>query len=74
MKTLTDYHGRVVRLTDERLADIFDHPQMRSMQTALEETLQHPMLVFQSEVESAVRLNYRFYFGTPVVTNGFVSW
>ena len=66
MKTLTDYHGRVVRLTDERLAHIFDHPQMRSMQTALEETLQHPMLVFESEVDSAVRLNYRFYFGTRV--------
>ena len=33
---------------------------------ALEETLQHPMLVFESEVDSAVRLNYRFYFGTGV--------
>ena len=58
--------GRVVRLTDERLAHIFDHPEMCSMQTALEETLQHPMLVFESEVDSAVRLNYRFYFGTRV--------
>ncbi len=66
MKTLTDYHGRVVRLTDERVAHIFDHPEMRNTQTALEETLQHPMLVFESEVDSAVRLNYRFYFGTRV--------
>ena len=66
MKILTDYHGRVGRLTDERVAHIFHHPEMRNTQTALEETLQHPMLVFESEVESAVRLNYRFYFGTRV--------
>ena len=66
MKILTDYHGRVGRLTDERVAHIFDHPQMRSMQTALEEALQHPMLAFESEVDSAMRLNHRFYFGTRV--------
>ena len=66
MKTLTHYHGRVGRLTDERMAHIFNHPQMRSMQMALEETLQHPMLVFESEVESAVRLKLSLYFGTRV--------
>ena len=33
---------------------------------ALEETLQHPMLVFESEVDSAVRLKLSLYFGTRV--------
>ena len=66
MKVLTDYKGRVVRLTDERLTHILEHPEMRGMQTALEETVRHPALVFESEIDSAVRLNYRFYFGRRV--------
>ena len=66
MKVLTDHQGRLVRLTDERLTHILEHPEMRSMQTALEETVRHPALVFESEIDFAVRLNYRFYFGTRV--------
>ena len=66
MKVLTDFQDRVVRLTDERLAHILEHPEMRSMQVALEETVQHPTVVFESEIDSAVQLNYRFYFGTRV--------
>ena len=36
------------------------------MQLALEETLRHPALVFESEIDFTVQLNYRFYFGTRV--------
>lgn len=66
MKIFTDYQGRVVRLTDERLTHILEHPEMLGMQRALEETVRHPALVFESEIDFAVRLNYRFYFGTRV--------
>jgi hypothetical protein len=63
---LTDYQGRMVRLTDERLAHILEHPEMCAMKSALEETVRHPALVFESGIDFAVRLNYRFYFGTRV--------
>jgi hypothetical protein len=66
VKVLTDYQGRVIRLTDERLAHILEHPEMRGLKSALEETGRHPELVFESEIDFAVRLNYRFYFGTRV--------
>ena len=28
MKSLVDYQGRIVRLTEERLAHILEHPEM----------------------------------------------
>ena len=64
MKILTDYEGRVVRLTDERLAHIFDHPEMRSMQTALEKTLQHPnaCIRIRGRLRSALKLSLLFWY------------
>ena len=38
MKALLDYQGKTVRLTDERLAHIKEHPEMVNMEIALEET------------------------------------
>jgi hypothetical protein len=46
---------------------------MRSMQSALEETVRHPAFVFESEIDFAVRLNYRFILVHALVTNGFAS-
>jgi hypothetical protein len=66
VKILSDYQGRDVRLTDERLAHVLEHPEMRGMESALEETVRHPTLVIESRTDSPVRLNYRFYFGTRV--------
>ncbi len=39
MKILTDYKGEKVRLTDERLSHILEHPEMVNMEPAIEETL-----------------------------------
>ena len=39
MKTLVDFQGRPVRLTDERRQHILEHPEMAGMERALEETL-----------------------------------
>jgi len=66
VKILTDYQGRAVRLTEERLAHVLEHPEMRGMEPALEETVRHPTLVIESYADLPVQLNYRFYIGTRV--------
>lgn len=66
MKMLADYEGKAVRMTDERLAHIKEHPEMMNMERALEETLQRPQLVIRSATDTAANLNYRYYYGTMV--------
>ncbi len=66
MRILHDYHGLAIRLTDERLAHILDHPEMRDTEPAIEETLLHPEHVVESFSDPQSRLYYRFYLGTMV--------
>ena len=66
MKLFVDYQGLKVRLTDERLAHILEHPEMANMEAALEETLRHPQLVIRSGAAETANLNYRYYYGTLV--------
>jgi len=66
MKLLKDYEGRDVRLTDERLGHILEHPEMAGMEAALEHTLRQPEFVIQSRTDPATELIYRFYLGTRV--------
>lgn len=66
MKTLKDFSGRDVRLTDERLRHILEHPEMVNMGGAIEETLRQPQFVVQSLTDPNAELSYRFYFGTRV--------
>lgn len=66
MKVLVDYAGKAVRLTDERLAHIREHPEMIDMEIALEETLRGPQLVIRSGTDASANLNYRYYYGTLV--------
>jgi len=61
MKTLTDCFGNRVRLTDERLAHVLEHPEMTGMAAAIEDVLRHPQLVRRSRSDAAVRLFYEFY-------------
>ncbi|MGH7814613.1 MAG: hypothetical protein ACREQI_11515 [Candidatus Binataceae bacterium] len=61
MKIIYDYQGRPVRLTEERLVHILDHPEMAGMASAIEETVAHPERVVQSRSDDAARLYYRFY-------------
>jgi hypothetical protein len=39
VKVILDHQGLAVRLTDERLAHILDHPEMVGLEAAIEETL-----------------------------------
>lgn len=66
MKSLRDYKGRIIRLTDERLNHILEHPEMRSMGPAIEKALANPEAVFQSVSDPKAHLYYRFYYGTKV--------
>ena len=66
MKTLTDFQGRAVRLTDERLAHILEHPEMADLEAALIATLEHPTLVVQSRSDPSAELSYRYYLDTRV--------
>ena len=66
MKILHDYQGLVIRLTDERLKHVLEHPEMRGLENAIEETLLRPEGVIQSFSDPQAKLYYRFYIGTRV--------
>jgi hypothetical protein len=66
MKTLKDCFGHQVRLTDERLAHILNHPEMKEMGAEIERVLRQPQLVRCSRSDVAVRLFYEFYAQTIV--------
>ena len=66
MKEYVDYEGRRVRLTDERLGHILEHPEMVGLEPKIEETLAHPECVIESLSDAEVRLYYRYYVGTRV--------
>jgi hypothetical protein len=65
-RTITDCFGRVVRLTDERLAHILEHPEMREMEPEIERVLREPKWVRQSRIDAVVKLFYEFYAQTIV--------
>jgi hypothetical protein len=66
MREYTDYEGRRVRLTDERLAHILEHPEMAGMEPRIGETLANPLKVVESLSDAEARLYYRHYIGTRV--------
>jgi len=66
MKILHDCFGRAVRLTDERLAHILEHPEMRAMDAEIEQVLRAPQLVRRSRSDMSAQLYYSFYAQTEV--------
>jgi len=66
MKTLQDCFGHQVRLTDERLAHILEHPEMKGMDAEIERVLRQPQLARRSRSDEAVRLFHEFYAQTIV--------
>ena len=63
---LKDCFGHSVRLTDERLAHIIEHPEMKGLAAEIERVLIQPQLVRLSRSDAAVRLFYEFYAQTIV--------
>jgi hypothetical protein len=66
MKTIQDCFGHTVRLTDERMAHILEHPEMSEMGAEIERALAEPQIVRRSRSDAAVRLFYEFYAQTIV--------
>lgn len=66
MTILRDYQGLAIRLTDERMAHILEHPELAGMESAIEETLREPERVVESSSDPTAHLYYRFYFRTFV--------
>jgi hypothetical protein len=56
MKTLKDCFGHSVRLTDERLAHILDHPEMNELEAQIAQVVQEPELVRRSRSDATVQL------------------
>ena len=63
---MTDCFGRQVRLTEERLAHILDHAEMKGLESEIEKALAQPQMVRRSASDAAARLFYRFYARTIV--------
>ncbi|MBF0105760.1 MAG: hypothetical protein HQM16_10590 [Deltaproteobacteria bacterium] len=66
MKCFKDYKDVSIRLTDERLAHILEHPEMHEMTDAIQEALLHPEFVVQSISDETANLYYRYYSKTMV--------
>jgi hypothetical protein len=66
MRLLRDFQGLEVRLTDERLEHILEHPEMRGSEAAIGVTLAFPERVIESLFDPDIRLYYRFYRRTVV--------
>jgi len=66
MKTIQDCFGHTVRLTDERMAHILEHPEMSGMGAEIERVLTEPQTVRRSRSDDTVRLFYEFYAQTIV--------
>ena len=65
-RRIIDYADRMVRLTDERLGHIREHPEMIGQERRIREVLQEPDVVFTSHKDSSVHVYYRHYARAPV--------
>ena len=63
---MRDIWGNDVQLTQERLAHLLEHPEMKGQEDKLTETLLEPDVAMQSRSDETVRLFYRPYKGTIV--------
>lgn len=66
MRTIQDCFGHTVRLTEERMAHILEHPEMKEMGVEIERALTAPQTVRRSRSDDSVRLFYQFYAQTMV--------
>jgi hypothetical protein len=58
---LVDYAGNSIRLTDERLNHIKEHPEMSNNSEKINETLMNPDIVIKSKSDEEAKLYYRHY-------------
>ena len=58
MKTIQDCFGQAVRLTDERMAHILEHPEMIGMSMEIENVLTRPNTVRRSRSEPVTLVDH----------------
>lgn len=63
---LNDYAGNDIRLTDERLAHIKEHPEVSMHDSKIAETLLIPDIVIKSKSDEEARLYYKYYAGLSI--------
>ena len=66
MTTLRDLLGQVIRLTDERLGHILEHPEMQGQEQHIAESLLMPHSVIASHHDPTVKLYHKLFDSTPV--------
>ncbi len=60
MRILLNHKGQEIRLTEERLAHILEHPEMRGLDLLIADTLKSPEVVVKSRSDESVRLYYQY--------------
>ena len=63
---LIDHAKNVIRLTEERLAHIKEHPEMELHMEKIKETVESPEIVIQSKSDEEVKLYYKHYAGLSI--------
>ena len=66
MRVIRDCFGRSVRLTDERIAHILQHPELAGMEDEISQVLRFPTEVRVSRSDETVQLFYEYYARTRV--------
>ncbi len=66
MQIFKDRDGREIRLTDERLNHILEHPEMIGQESRIAETLLAPDTIIASHHDTLVHLYHKLYPSTPV--------
>ena len=66
MHLYVDYQGIRIRLSEERLAHILEHPEMKDVEPRIQRTLARPERVIESLSDPQARLYYRLYVGTRI--------
>lgn len=66
MQILQDCFGKSVRLTEERLEHIREHPEMIGLESEISKVLASPEFVVESLSDASVNLFYDFYSHTIV--------
>jgi hypothetical protein len=66
MSVLYDFQGRAIRLTDERLEHILEHPEMQDQEARVTETLLTPHALITSHHDATVLLYHKLFDQTPV--------
>jgi hypothetical protein len=66
MHLYVDYQGIRIRLSEERLAHILEHPEMKDVEPRIQQTLARPERVIESLSDPQARLYYRLYVGTRI--------